>query len=228
LLLNGIFFILRSGAAWRDMHEKDGPWSTVYGRFWAWRNAQVFADIWRLCLHHYADHHGIEWTWQSGDGTYVRSPLGGPDNGPNPTDRAKPGMKDHVLVDGRGVPLAIVVTAANLNDHLALPELLNNYAVVRPRPRAAAPQNICLDAAYDNAATRQTLCREYYTEHIAPKGGRPDDAPSHPGGQARRWVVERTHAWLDRFRRLVTNWEKSTASRYAFLCLACALIAYRF
>ena len=63
--------------------------------------------------------------------------------------------------------------------------------------------------------------------HIAPKGGRPEDAPLHPGGQARRWVVERTHAWFDRFRRLVVNWEKTTESRYAFLCLASALMAYR-
>jgi IS5 family transposase len=122
-------------------------------------------------------------------------------------------MKDHVLVDGRGIPLSLVVTAANVNDHLALPELLNNHAIVRPRPSRAAPQHICLDAAFDNETTRQTLCREYYVPHIAPKGGRPEDAPLHPGGQARRWVVERTHAWFDRFRRLVVNWEKPTESR---------------
>ena len=137
-------------------------------------------------------------------------------------------MKDHVLVDGRGVPVSVVVTAANVNDHLALPELLTNHAVVRQRPTAAAPQHICLDAAYDNEPTRSLLCREYYVPHIAPTRGRPDDAPLHPGGQARRWVVERTHAWFDRFRRLVVNWEKTPESRYAFLCLASALMAYRF
>jgi len=152
---------------------------------------------------------------------------GGKENGSNPTDRAKPGMKDQVLVDGRGVPLSVVVTAANVNDHVALPELLDNHATVRPRPTYAEPQHLCLDAAFDNEATRQNLCREYYAPHIAPKGGRPEDAPRHPGGQARRWVVERTHAWFDRFRRLAVNWEKTTESRYAFLCLASALIAYR-
>ena len=227
-LLNGIFYVLRGGIAWRELPEQYGPWSTVYGRFRAWRDAQFFADIWRLCLRHYDAQHGIEWGWQSSDGAYVRSPLGGPDNGPNPTERAKPGMKDQLLVARRGVPLAAVVTAANVNDHVALPELLANHIVVRPQPTAALPQNLCLDAAFDNETTRQTLCREYYPGHIAPKGGRPDDAPIHPGGQARRWVVERTHAWLDRFRRLVTNWEKSKESRYAFLCLACAIIAFRF
>jgi putative transposase len=136
-------------------------------------------------------------------------------------------MKDHLLVDGRGVAVSVVVTAANVNDHIALPELLINHAIVRPQPSDATPQHLCLDAAFDNELTRQTLCREYYFAHITPKGGRPDEAPQYEGGQARRWVVERTHAWLDRFRRLVTNWEKTTESRYAFLCLACALIAYR-
>ena len=227
-MLNGIFYVLRGGIAWREMPAQFGPWTTVYTRFWEWRNAHVFEDIWRVCLQYYDERHGIDWEWQSSDGTYVRSPLGGPDNGPNPTDRAKPGMKDELLVDGRGVPLAIITTPANVNDHIALPELLENPVVVRPQPTTAQPHNLCLDAAFDNDPTRTTLCRENYVGHIAPKGGRPENAPTHVGGQARRWVVERGHAWLDRFRRLVNNWEKSKESRYAFLCLACAIIAFRF
>ena len=70
-------------------------------------------------------------------------------------------------------------------------------------------------------------CTQRYLGHIAPKGGRPPEGMVHPGGQARRWKVERTHAWHDRFRRLVVNWEYTPASRYAFMCLANALIAYR-
>ncbi|MBI3948910.1 MAG: transposase [Acidobacteria bacterium] len=65
------------------------------------------------------------------------------------------------------------------------------------------------------------------TERCLPLRLSGGSAPWHEGGQARRWVVERTHAWLDRFRRLVVNWEKTSESRYAFLCLACPLIAYR-
>ena len=149
------------------------------------------------------------------------------DNGPNPTDRAKPGMKDHLLVDERGVPLSAMVTAANVNDHVALPDLLANPIIVRHQPSRNDLQHLCLDAAFDNETTRRRLNRESYVAHIAPRSGRSDDAPPYEGGQARRWVVERTHAWLDRFRRLVVNWEKTTESRYAFLCLACALIAYR-
>jgi putative transposase len=147
--------------------------------------------------------------------------------GPNPTDRAKPGYKDHLLVDGRGVPLSTVSTAANVNDGPMLALVLNSLPIVRPQPGREQPQHLCLDAAFDNAPARAVVLVERYTGHIAPKGGQAADAVVHPGGQARRWKVERTHAWHDRFRRLVVNWEQTLASRYAFLCLANALIAYR-
>ena len=185
VLLNGMLYILRTGAPWREMPEKYDPWQTVYDRFAEWKKAGVFEQIWRKCQF-YEQKDGIQWTWQNGDGTYVRSPLGEKENGPNPTDRAKPGLKDHVLVDGRGVPLSVVVTPANVNDRVALPVLLANHVMVRPQPRQAAPQHLCLDAALDNAPTRRLVCREYYVAQIAPKSGRPDDAPVHPGGQARR------------------------------------------
>jgi putative transposase len=147
--------------------------------------------------------------------------------GPNPTDRAKPGMKDHVLSDGRGVPLSVVVTAANVNDGPVLQSLLDNQVIVRPMPTTCRPQHLCLDAAFDNAPVHKVVMRENYQGHIAPRRGREEDLPLRPGGKAHRWVVERLHAWHDRFRRLVNNWEKKAERRYAFLCLANALIAYR-
>ncbi len=163
LLFNGIFFILRAGAAWREMPKAYGRWSTVYGRFREWRNAKVFEDFWRIALNYYDQQQGIEWEWQSADGTYARSPLGVPDNGPNPTDRGKPGMKDQILTDGRGVPISVLTTKANRNDHLELLPLLNNSPIVRPRPKAAKPQHLCLDAAYDNVANaNHSLPRELY------------------------------------------------------------------
>lgn len=147
--------------------------------------------------------------------------------GPNPTDRGKPGYKDPLLVDGRGVPVSTVSTAANVNDGPMLLSVLNSAPVVRPQPTVRHPQHLCLDAAFDNAPARHVVLVEHYVGHIAPKGGRSDDTPPQPGGQARRWKVERTHAWHDQCRRLVVNWEKTLSSHYAFLCLANALIAYR-
>jgi len=147
--------------------------------------------------------------------------------GPNPTDRAKPGYRDHLLVDGRGVPLSTVSTAANVNDGPMLSRVLTSLPLVRPQPVRERPHHLCLDAAVDNAPAREVVLVERYTGQIAPQGGPAEEGVIHPGGQTRRWKVERTHAWQDRFRRLVVNWEQTLASRYAFLCLANALIAYR-
>ncbi len=147
--------------------------------------------------------------------------------GPNPTDRGKSGYKDHVLVEGRGVPVSMVTTAANVNDGPMLGPLLHHTPIVRPQPTMRHPQHLCLDAAFDNAPARRVVLEEKYIGHIAPKGGRSDDPVPQQGAQARRWKVERTHAWHDQFRRLVVNWEKTLSSHYAFLCLANALIAYR-
>ena len=128
---------------------------------------------------------------------------------------------------GEGCRESVLVSAANVNDGPMLGELVNNYAVVRPAVRQGETQHLCLDAAYDNEPVSKVVMVENYQSHIAPRKGRDECLPLHPGGKARRWVVERTHAWHDRFRRLVVNWEKSIESRYAFLCLANALIAYR-
>src|SRR5262245_38576347 len=66
---------------------------------------------------------------------------GGKAAGPNPTDRGKPGYKAHLLVDGRGVPVSMVVTAANVNDSPMLAALLHNPPIVRPQPTRHAPQH---------------------------------------------------------------------------------------
>ena len=76
-LLDGMLYILWTGAPWRAMPVEFGPWQTVYDRFAEWEEAQVFEALWNRCLYLYEQAHGIEWHWQAGDGTYVRSPLGG-------------------------------------------------------------------------------------------------------------------------------------------------------
>ena len=135
-------------------------------------------------------------TASTGHGSPPTGPLSGRLRGkksrPNPTDRAKPGYKEHLLVDGRGVPLSTVSTAANVNDGPMLSLVLNSLPIVRPQPEREQPHHLCLDAAFDNAPTRKVLLLQRYTGHIAPKGGQAEDAVVHPGGQARRWKVERT------------------------------------
>ena len=75
-LLDGMLYVLWTGCPWRAMPIQFGPWQTVYDRFVEWRKAEVVEQIWARCLELYDAAQDIEGEWQSGDGTYVRAPLG--------------------------------------------------------------------------------------------------------------------------------------------------------
>lgn len=146
--------------------------------------------------------------------------------GKNPTDRAKPGSKQSLVVERDGGPLGVVVAAANVNDHLLLEETLQAIVVERPTPTAARPQHLCLDAAYDNPASREVAVRHGYTPHIR---SAKDEGPCRRrrGAKPRRWVVERTLAWLNKCRALLVRYDKHDTNYLGLLQLACALLWFR-
>lgn len=77
-LLDGMLYVLWTGCPWRALPRQEfGPWQTVYDRFAEWRQAGIFERLWARCLHLYEGKHGIDWAWQSADGTFVRAPVGG-------------------------------------------------------------------------------------------------------------------------------------------------------
>jgi len=158
---------------------------------------------------------------------WAKPGSGGKKVGKNPTDRGKKGTKQSVLVDGAGGPLGAVIAAANVNDHLLLKETLEAIVVERPPPTAAAPQHLCLDADYDNASSRATVAEYGYTPHICPKKKEERGQGRRRGVKARRWVVERTLAWLSKCRGLLVRYDKHDVNYLGLLQLACALLWYR-
>ncbi len=84
-----------------------------------------------------------------------------------------------------------------------------------------------VDKGYDDPSVRQTLREWGYTIHIKSRGEEAAERKSLRGYRARRWVVERTHSWLNRFRRRLVRWEKKPENYLAMLHIACALIAFR-
>ena len=150
----------------------------------------------------------------------------GKKTGPNPTDRAKSGTKRSLLTDGEGVPLALAISGANVPDMRLVTETLHRFAVRRPQPNERK-QHFCGDKGYDYADVRAFLRRRGYTLHIPRRGEVKPKRRSHSRHPARRWVVERSHSWMNRYRRLLIRWEKKAANYEAFLHLACAWIAYR-
>jgi putative transposase len=220
-------YVLRTGIQWNALPRELGASSTVHDRFQAWERAGVFHRLWQAGLAEYDELRGIEWEWQAVDGVMTKAPFGGAATGPNPTDRGKRGTKRSLLTDGAGIPLAIIVDGANRNDMKLLAATLDGVVIARPASTEGAPQHLCLDKGYDYDCVRTEVAARGYTAHIRSRGEEALAKVVHPGARARRWVVERTHGWLNRSRRLLVRWEKRLENYLAFVHLACAHLLFR-
>jgi transposase len=130
----------------------------------------VFETFWCAGLLVYDELAGIDWSWLALDGAMSKAPLGGEKTGRTPTDRGKRGVKRSLLVDGRGIPLSVVVAGANTNDHKLMRQTLEAIATARPQPSPEAPQNLCLDKGYDDDEPR-ALAQEFaFTLHLRTRG----------------------------------------------------------
>lgn len=147
--------------------------------------------------------------------------------GKKPTDRGKIGTKRSLLTDGGGVPVGLAVEGANRNDFKMARETIESIPVERPKPAADHPQGMCLDKGYDYDEVRELLAEFGFTAHIRARGEEAKALKQEAGFKARRWVVERTHSWMNRFRRVLIRWDKNVRTYLAFLHLACAYITFR-
>lgn len=158
-------------------------------------------------------------------------PLGGAATGPDPTNRGKRGTKRQVLDDRRGAPLGVVLSAANRTDMKLAEAVLDSAVVPRPAPTAGHPQHLCRDKGFDFPATDQAAQARGYRLHTARRRRRgaasaagPPNGARHP---ARRWGIERTNSWHNRFRKLRIRYEKYPENYQGLVELACALVVYR-
>ena len=151
----------------------------------------------------------------------------GEKTGANPTDRGKRGVKRSLLTEAQGVPVGVAVDGANRHDMKLVRPTLDSVLIARPEPTLEQPQGMCLDKGYDYDEVRRTLEEFGFTAHIRSRGEEAKAIKREAGFRARRWVVERTHGWLNRFRRILVRWDKSPDNYIAFLHFACALITFR-
>lgn len=132
-----------------------------------------------------------------------------------------------MLTEGHGVPIGLAAEGANRHDMKLVRETIEHIVVDRPEPTEEQPQGMCLDKGYDYQEVRDTLQEFGFTAHIRSRGEEAQALKKEAGQRARRWVVERTHSWLNRFRRILVRWEKKAENYVAFLHFACALVAFR-
>ena len=130
-------------------------------------------------------------------------------------------------MDGRGVPLSFIVTAANVNDITMLDAVLESIAVQRRRPPQRRSKHLCADAGYRSRAGVEVIKEHGYIPHVVDRRQEAERKRRDPKKKARRWVVEVCHSWFNRFRKLLVRYEKLERSFVALNHLAAAIIAFR-
>ena len=147
--------------------------------------------------------------------------------GHNPTDRSKLGSKRHILTDKDGIPLSTFITSANTHDVTVATNTIDNIVIKRPSSKSKHKQNLCLDKAYHSIEVEQEIIKRGYTPHIRHRREGEEIKLLQKKHPARRWVVERTNSWHNRFRKLFTRYEKKDENYFDLVELANSLIVYR-
>ena len=125
------------------------------------------------------------------------------------------------------MPIGLAIEGANRHDMKLVRATIESIVAGRPEPTAAQPQGMCLDKGYDYDEVREILEEFGFTAHIKARGEEAKELKAEAGKRARRWVVERSHSWMNRFRRILVRWYKKPENYLAFLHFACALITFR-
>ena len=125
------------------------------------------------------------------------------------------------------MPVGIAVDGANRNDMKLVRETFESIPVERPEPMPEQPQGMCMDKGYDYDEVREIVEEFGFTAHIKARGEEAQEIKKKAGYKARRWVVERTHSWMNRFRGILIRWCKKAENYIALLHMSFAFIIYR-
>jgi transposase len=119
------------------------------------------------------------------------------------------------------------VNGAQKHDMKLLEPTLDQIVVKRPKVKKNRKQHLCADKGYAGQPAQKAIIKRHYTPHVRQRGEEIKAKRINPAYRPRRWVVERTHSWLNRFRKLLVRFEKTAAAHEALLELASALIVFR-
>ena len=219
--LEGVLWILQTGARWKDLPERYPSPSTCWRRLKEWTESGVFRLAWEKLLGKLDGLRGINWEQAIGDGTFSPAKKGGAAVGK--TKKGK-GTKVMLLVDGDGLPLGVHIAGAN-EAEVDLIEDLIDFRTIED-----SPQRLIYDRAADCDPLRERLTTQHI-ELICPhrkNRKRPATQDGRPLRRYRhRYKVERSISWLFNHRRLVVRYEHLDHLYLGFLQLACMLTILR-
>lgn len=192
---------------------------TIRRRIKHWAELGIAKQVHALALQAYDRMIGLELDELSADGCITKAPCGGEAAGRSPVDRGKQGLKRSVATEARGIPLGLVSAGANRHDS---PLLVPTLKAVKEQVGNLPEQvNVNLDRGYDSDKTRTALAELGFTGEIARKG---IPAPVQAG---KRWVVERSHAWMNGFGKLRRCTEKRSRVVDFYLYLSATIVTLR-
>lgn len=235
-ILSAILWVLRTGAPWRDLPERFGPWATAWSRFRRWTAAGVWAHILKVRQRD-ADIAGkLDWDTHYVDGTVVRAhqhaagAVGGQEHEALGWSRGGFSTKIHLRAEGGGKPLAVVLSGGERHESRYLGALLPEGRVrrqTRGRPRSR-PRRLVGDRGYSYPTVRRMLAHRHIRAVIPRRRDqRPHDgrhAPFDNVAYRERNRVERLINRLKQCRRVATRYEKHARHYLAVLTLAAALL----
>jgi transposase len=242
-LLNGILWVLHTGAPWRDVPARYGPWQTAYDRFNRWRQDGTWSKVLTRLLGRLDRHGRIGRDLWCVDASVVRASraaagarrkasrprrLGGPKAAQlaEPADHALGrsrggfGSKVHLLCDQRGLPLGFYVTAGQRHESTAFEAVLGRVALPRRRGVRRWPRKLAADKGYSYPRIRRWLKRRRIGAVIPTRKGQPRDESFDKASYRRRNIIERAVGWLKECRRLGTRYEKLAVNFVAFWLVA--------
>jgi len=215
----GIFWILDNGAKWKDLPAEFGARATVHRWFQRWVREGVFERLMRDAGQLVEEREGFKLYECYIDGTFAKARGGGDGIG---ATKAGKGVKIMVLVDARGLPVAVDTMTAQRHESQLVQELFDFMLT------SEKPERIIGDKAYDSDALDEALAEEGI-EMIAPHRSNRKPANKTQDGRPlrrykNRWTVERTISWFQNFRRLTIRYEKTSVLFQGFLHFACSML----
>lgn len=223
-IMKALFYIFRTGIQWKALpREFKVSASTVHRRFQEWITDSIFQKIWINILKKYERQNNTMMHWIAIDASFSKAPLGGIEVGKSPVDRRKIGTKKHICVDQNGVVIGISVSGANRHDNTMVQATINGIAAPLKHERII----FAADSAYDAKNTREFLKKKGFVPLISINKRKSKNTETNKISSRHRWIIERTHSHLNKWRGIFTRWNNKVENYVAAIQIAATFYTLR-